>query len=72
MVTHMKCPFCRSEHFFVKDPEDAYETYAFRCRDESICFDPDVDASLAPLIDTDTETFCSQCAWHGKYQELKQ
>ena len=24
------------------------------------------------ICDADTETFCNQCAWHGKYQELKQ
>jgi hypothetical protein len=67
----MKCPLCRSAHFYVKDPEDAYEMYTFNCGDGSICFDPDVDPSLAPTIGAETETFCNQCAWHGKFQELK-
>jgi len=25
----MKCPVCGSLNFFVKDPDDAYETYDF-------------------------------------------
>ena len=68
----MKCPLCRSQHFYVKDPEDAYETYAFNCDEGSICFDPDVDPSRIPTRDSGTETFCNQCAWHGKFQEMKQ
>jgi hypothetical protein len=68
----MKCPLCRSQRFYVKDPQDAYETYPFNCAEGSICFDPDVDPSAIPSIDAETETFCNQCAWHGKMQELKQ
>jgi hypothetical protein len=68
----MKCPLCRSQHFYVKDPQDAYETYPFNCAEGSICFDPEVDLSAIPSIDAETETFCNQCAWHGKMQELKQ
>jgi hypothetical protein len=68
----MKCPLCRSQHFYIKDPQDAYETYPFNCAEGSIYFDPDVDPSGIPSIDAETETFCNQCAWHGKMQELKQ
>ncbi len=68
----MKCPLCRSQHFYVKDPEDAYEMYPFNCSEGSICFDSDVDPSRTPTIDAETETFCNQCAWHGKFQALKQ
>ncbi len=68
----MKCPLCRSQHFYVKDSEDAYEIYPFNCSEGPICFDPDVDPSGIPPIDDETETYCNQCAWHGKYQELKQ
>ncbi len=34
------------------------------------CFDPDSDPSKAPAINADTETFCNQCAWHGKFEAL--
>ena len=68
----MKCPLCRSTHFYIKDPEDAYEIYPFNCSEGSICFDPGIDPSSVPAIDDETQTFCNQCAWHGKYQELKQ
>ncbi len=66
----MKCPLCRSQQFYVKDPEDEYELYPFDCSSGSICFDPEVDLSRAPVIADETETFCNQCAWHGKYREL--
>jgi len=66
----MKCPVCRSQKFYVRDPEDEYEIYSFNCREESVCFDTDVDTSKAPVISSDTETFCNQCAWHGKFGTL--
>jgi len=66
----MKCPVCGSEQFYVRDQDDEYEIYPFNCREGSVCFDPDVDLSKAPVISDDTETFCNQCAWHGKLRTL--
>jgi hypothetical protein len=66
----MKCPVCRSQKFYVKDPEDDYETHRFRIQDGAVLFDPDADASNAPAVSSDTETFCNQCAWHGKLNAL--
>lgn len=68
----MKCPLCRSQHFYVKDPEDAYEMFPFNYSEGSICFDPDVDPTRTPTIDDGTETFCNQCAWHGKIQDMSE
>ena len=42
----MKCPKCGCEKFYIKDPDDEYETYEFEGRDGEICFDPDVDESV--------------------------
>ena len=67
----MKCPVCGCLNFFVKDPEDEYETYEFELRDGNICYDSRDDDSDNPEIRDDTETFCNQCAWHGKLKELK-
>ncbi|MBU0545378.1 MAG: hypothetical protein KKH97_08580 [Proteobacteria bacterium] len=66
----MKCPVCRSHKFYVRDPDDEYEMYSFNCAEGEACFDPDSDPSKAPAINADTETFCNQCAWHGKFEAL--
>jgi len=66
----VECPVCRSKKFYVRDPEDEYEIYSFNCREGSMCYDPYVDLSKAPVISDDTETFCNQCAWHGKLRAL--
>jgi len=66
----MKCPMCRSEHFYVKDPEDEYNYYKFDCADGEIHFDAEVDASEVPEVSDETETYCVQCAWHGNFDGL--
>lgn len=69
-MAETKCPVCGCETFYVKNPEDEYDLYEFQCRDGSICFDSDVDASGAPSIDNGTETFCNACNWHGGFGTL--
>jgi hypothetical protein len=66
-----KCPICSCKEFHVKNPDDAYEIYAFEYRDGKICFDPGVDSSGCPQIDDGTETFCNACAWHDKFSKIK-
>jgi len=67
----MKCPYCNSEKFYVKDPEDEYEVYAFKCLDNVVHFEDVVDENAAPQVTADTETYCDRCAWHGKLSEMK-
>ena len=67
----MKCPKCGCEKFYVKDPDDEYEIYEFECPDGEICFDPDVDESLAPVVKKETETYCNKCTWHDKFEKLQ-
>ena len=66
----MKCPLCGCEKFFVKDPGDEYETYAFDLQAGEVEFDSDADASDCPEIGDDTETYCDKCSWHGKFKEI--
>ncbi|MBT8365851.1 MAG: hypothetical protein KJP23_14240 [Deltaproteobacteria bacterium] len=68
----MKCPLCGCVSFYVKDPDDEYETYEFAWRDGNVEFDADVDPAACPEICEDTEIFCDQCSWHGDTQELKE
>jgi hypothetical protein len=67
----MECPFCGCQNFYVKDPNDEFEIYEFETKDGDIAFSEDVDEADCPAIEEGTETYCNQCAWHGKIQELK-
>ena len=67
----MKCPVCGCMNFFVKDPEDEYETYEFDVKKSGVNFHPEVNESDVPEIKEKTQCYCSQCAWNGKFEELK-
>ena len=67
----MKCPVCGSLNFFVKDPDDEYETHEFELKDDNAVFDPEAEEFNSPDLKTDTEIFCEKCTWHDKFEELK-
>lgn len=67
-MAERKCPFCGCQDFFLKDPDDAYETYEFKTEGDEVTFQE--DEAEHPELTDDSETFCSGCAWHGKFQEL--
>ena len=67
----MKCPICGSLNFFVKNPDDEYETHGFELKGEDVVFNPEAAELSNPDLKTDTEIFCEKCAWHDKFQELK-
>ncbi|MBA3029788.1 MAG: hypothetical protein FP816_13420 [Desulfobacteraceae bacterium] len=67
----MKCPVCKCETFYVKSPDDEFETREFKCPEGTVCFEDGLDASESPEIKSDTETFCQRCAWHGKFNSLQ-
>lgn len=66
----MKCPTCGCKNFYVKDPGDEYETYGIELKDGEVCLADQGDTGELE-IDSDTETYCDKCSWHGKLQELK-
>ena len=66
----MKCPVCGSLNFFVKDPDDEYETYDFELKGDSVVFNQ-AAAAGKPEVEADTEVFCERCSWHDKFQQLK-
>lgn len=70
-MPEIKCPLCGSRKFYVKDPDDAYETYPFECRDGEIIRDPEADDDGRPEIDAETEAFCDTCTWHGAFGKLE-
>ena len=67
----MKCPVCGCQNFFVKDPQDEYETIEFELQNGRIEFKSAADSSNCPEVHDGTETFCDNCSWHGKLKELK-
>ena len=69
-MSHSKCPVCGCQKFYIKDPDDEFETFEFQLKDKQVCFEPDVEVDDAPEIGDDTETFCDKCTWRGKKQEL--
>lgn len=66
----MACPVCRSDLFYIKDPEDSYETYDFQWLNGDIRFeDADNSIQLAEVTPV-REVFCQKCAWHGPLQAI--
>ena len=66
----IKCPVCSCVNFYIKDPDDEYETYEFEVRDGRVAFNSEDEASEAPAVEAETETFCNKCSWHGRLKEL--
>ena len=70
-MTDKQCPLCGCQTFYIKDPDDMYETYEFKCVNGKVVFSSGSSGSENHEIKEKTETFCNQCAWHGEYLELK-
>lgn len=70
-MSHSQCPVCGSEEFYVKDPEDEYETYGFRCEEGGLQFDQEVEMEQLPEVSGETEAFCNRCAWHDRMEVLQ-
>lgn len=65
-----KCPLCGSLRFYVKDSEDEYEFHEFELNGGKIVFRGEREAELPQQVEAETETYCSKCAWHGKFRSL--
>ena len=61
-MAESKCPFCGCKTFYVKDPDDEYETYEFDLKEGEAVFKEGEEGSLE--CTEDTEAFCNDCAWH--------
>jgi hypothetical protein len=66
----MACPLCGCEKFYVKNPEDGYETFEFDVKKGEIVFASEEARRECPKITEETETYCDNCAWHGKRKQL--
>jgi hypothetical protein len=66
-----KCPFCGSQNFYVKNPEDQYEIFEFDLQGGQIQFKPGEEGGTPPAVEAETETYCGLCSWHGKFNTLR-
>jgi hypothetical protein len=66
----MSCPICKSEQFFLKDPQDEFEIYEFEARKGDICFDNPASAENLQEITAEQEVFCRRCSWHGHFKTI--
>jgi hypothetical protein len=66
----MPCPVCGCTEFYLKDPEDEFETYEFELEGAGPAFRSPPESDAALELADDTETFCNRCSWHGKFKEL--
>ncbi len=67
----MQCPYCGCQRFYIKDSTDEFETYGFDCQSGHVYFDPGLGESVLPDVTDDSHIFCDQCAWNGKFKEIK-
>jgi hypothetical protein len=67
----MECPYCCSRNFYLKNPDDEYETYEFDFREGKVVFLEKEEAPLSLPLEKDTPIFCNRCAWRGRMEDLK-
>ena len=67
----MQCPLCKKKRFYLKDPEDPYETYAFSSDSGGISFDSGLDAPAVPELSEETRIYCNHCSWNGRFREIQ-
>lgn len=68
----MKCPWCGSERFYLKDPDDEYEIYEFETGGGNVEFDCADNEGEPPPLGDDSEAWCSKCKWHDKFRRLRE
>ncbi|MCK7512761.1 MAG: hypothetical protein MZV70_57845 [Desulfobacterales bacterium] len=61
----MECPLCGCQEFYVKNPEDEFETFEFSVASGDVRFSADSEDASAPEVQEATETFCNEMllAW---------
>ena len=61
----MVCPVCKSDHFYIKDPDDEYEIHEFEVRQGKLHFQDAQAGDDASRMAETQEIFCNRCSWHG-------
>jgi hypothetical protein len=61
---------CGCNRFYLKDPDDEYDIHEFDLRGGVVVFTARQVDGGGPDIQGETETYCDNCSWHGKFKEL--
>ena len=67
----MECPYCRRRNFYLKDPDDEFETFEFDFREGEAVFAEKKGTRSSLFLEKDTPIFCNRCAWRGRMEDLK-
>ena len=67
----MKCPVCDCKYFNLKDPDNPYRYYKFKCDGEDVVFEDDVTVDQLDQNGAAMTAHCLQCVWQGSLAELK-
>jgi hypothetical protein len=67
----MKCPICGCQNFYIKNPDDEFETHEFNVAGGETSFSAGAEGGPVPELQETTEAFCNRCSWHGRFEELK-
>lgn len=66
----MACPVCRCEKFYIKNPQDSFETREFEYKNGQINY-TDEDGDAPDLeVTQECEIYCQRCAWHGPVKQM--
>ncbi len=63
-----KCPICGCQCFYIKDPEDEYETFEFSVSDGRVTFS-EIGNNSQP-VDGQTRIHCNDCSWKGCFEDI--
>jgi hypothetical protein len=66
----MACPVCRCEKFYIKDPQDSFETREFEYKNGLVSYADDAGDAVDLEVTPACEIFCQRCAWHGSLNQI--
>jgi len=66
-----KCPACKSENFYLKDPNDEFEIFEFDLQEGEMIFLGNEGSKHPPPLRDETRIFCNRCAWNGRKTDLE-
>lgn len=68
-MTERVCPVCKCNSFYIKNPDDSYETYEIDMA--KFVGKPEDGQPEWCEISKDTVVYCNRCSWHGDMGKLK-
>lgn len=64
------CRLCGAKRFYIKNPDDAWETWKFEKKGDEIKWLLDEDQDEPPPLTAETQIFCDNCVWRGQFKDI--